>query len=71
MRALAALERSGDDERILNLSPNRIGIRISYAARQAGLGAGYAGESPRMGMMADLETLAVELLGKFSDSGPR
>ena len=67
MRALAALERSGRDERILNLSPNRIGIRISHAARQAGLGAGYAGESPRMGMLADLETIAVELLGEFAD----
>ena len=29
------------------------------------------GESPRMGMMADLETLAVELLGAFVDSGHR
>ena len=67
MRTLAALERSGSDERILNLSPNRIGIRISHAARQAGLGAGYAGESPRMGMLADLETIAVELLGEYAD----
>ena len=71
MRTLAALERSGSDDRLLNLKPNRIGIRISHAARQAGLGAGYAGESPRMGMLADLETIAVELLGEFADSGPR
>ena len=71
MRTLAALERSGSDERILNLSPNRIGIRISHAARQAGLGAGYAGESPRMGMLADLETIAVELLGEFADLLPQ
>ena len=29
------------------------------------------GESPRMGMMADLETIAVELLGEYADSEPR
>ena len=44
---------------------------VRDAALQAGLGKGYAGESPRMGMMADLETLAVELLGEFADSGHR
>ena len=71
MRALNAVDRSGGDGRILNLSPNRIGLRVRDAALQAGLGEGYAGESPRMGMMADLETLAVELLGAFVDSEPR
>ena len=71
MRALKAVDRSGGDGRILNLSPNRIGLRVRDAALQAGLGEGYAGESPRMGMMADLETLAVELLGAFVDSEPR
>ena len=69
MRALNAVDRSGGDGRILNLSPNRIGLRVRDAALQAGLGEGYAGESPRMGMMADFETLAVELLGEFVDSG--
>ena len=71
MRALNAVDRSGGDGRILNLSPNRIGLRVRDAALQAGLGEGYAGESPRMGMLTDLETLAVELLGKFADSGHR
>ena len=70
MRLLLAMrEDSGDDERILNLSPNHVGLRIRDAAIRAGLGPGYSGESPRMGMAQDLETLGVRLLGEFA-SGP-
>ena len=51
-------------ERIIDLSPNQIGLRIRAAAKQAGLGNGYSGESPRMGMIKDLETMGVLLLGE-------
>ena len=66
---LAMIEDRGADERILNLSPNHVGLRIRDAAMRAGLGPGYSGESPRMGMTRDLETLGVRLLGEFA-SGP-
>ena len=69
MRALATIaKRTEPQDKIVNLSPNRIGTRIRDAAIQAGLGSGYGGESPRMGMLADMESLCVELLGEFSDS---
>ena len=57
---------TGWGERILGLSPNQVGLRIRDAAMQAGLGEGYSGESPRMGMLRDLETLGVELLGNYA-----
>ena len=53
-------------ELILGISPNQIGVRIRDAAMQAGLGPGYSGESPRLGMLRDLETLGVELLGTYA-----
>ena len=55
----------------LNLWPNRVGARISQDAQQAGLGTGYGGESPWMGMLVDLESIVVELLGEFSEIGSR
>ena len=52
MKRLWAI-RSGasDDEFVLGMRPNQIAIRIGAAARQAGLGSGYSGDSPRLGMI--------------------
>ena len=53
-------------ERILGLMPNQISTRIGAAARSAGLGDGYSGESPRLGMIQDLNTLGIKLLGEHA-----
>ena len=64
MRLLSSVRRNaGDAEPVLGMRPNQIAIRIGAAAKQAGLGAGYSGDSPRLGMTRDLETLGVLLLG--------
>ena len=66
MRLLSSIRRgAGDDDLILGLRPNQIASRIGAAARQAGLGEGYSGESPRLGMIRDLENLGVLLLGDY------
>ena len=54
--------RPGDDAPVIGLSRSRIEVRISRAAEQAGLGAGFSGNSPRLGMLLDLEELGVSLL---------
>ena len=64
MGLLSSVRRgAGDDEPVLGMRPNQIAIRIGAAARQAGLGVGYSGDSPRLGMIRDMETLGVLLLG--------
>ena len=64
MKLLSLVRRgAGDDEPLLGMRPNQIAIRIGAAARQTGLGEGYSGDSPRLGMIRDLETLGVLLLG--------
>ena len=64
MKLLSLVRRgAGDDEPLLGMRPNQIAIGIGAAARQAGLGEGYSGDSPRLGMIQDLETLGVLLLG--------
>ena len=61
---------AGSDEPLLGMKPNQITIRIGAAARQAGLGGGYSGDSPRLGMIRDMETLGVLLLGGYvAESG--
>ena len=60
---LTIRQDAGDGEPMLGLRPNQIASRIGAAARQAGLGNGYSGDSPRLGMLRDLETLGVLLLG--------
>ena len=66
MRLLSSVRRgAGEDELILGMRPNQIAIRIGAAARQAGLGEGYSGDSPRLGMIRDMETLGVLLLGSY------
>ena len=71
MKLLAAARRgAGDGDPVLGLRPNQIGARIGMAARQAGLGDGYSGDSPRLGMIRDLEDLGVLLLGDYvADKG--
>ena len=71
MKLLSSVRRgAGDNEPLLGMRPNQIAIRIGSAARQAGLGEGYSGESPRLGMIQDLETLGVLLLGRHVADSP-
>ena len=66
MKRLWPIRRgAGDDEPVLGMRPNQIATRIGAAARQAGLGEGYSGDSPRLGMIRDMETLGVHLLGGY------
>ena len=52
MKLLLPVRRgTGDDEPVLDMRPNQIATRIGTAARQAGLGEGYSGDSPRLGMI--------------------
>lgn len=49
------------DESIFGLRPNQIALRIKKAARAAGLGDGFSGHSPRVGMARDLARAGIEL----------
>ena len=72
MKLLLTIRRgAGDDEFVLGMRPNQIAIRIGAAARQAGLGEGYSGDSPRLGMIRDMETLGVQLLGSYAAESSR
>ena len=72
MKLLLPVRRgAGDDEPVLGMRPNQIGRRIDAAARQAGLGGGYSGDSPRLGMIRDMETVGVHLLGAYSAESAR
>ena len=72
MRLLLTVRRgAGDDEPVLGMRPNKIAERIGAAARQAGLGEGYSGDSPRLGMIKDMETLGVHLLGGYAAESAR
>lgn len=71
MRLLSSVRRhANDNEPLLGMKPNQITTRIGAAARQAGLGGGYSGDSPRLGMIRDMETMGVLLLGGYvAESG--
>ena len=72
MKLLLPVRRgAGDDDLVLGMRPNQIAIRIGAAARQADLGEGYSGDSPRLGMIKDLETLGVHLLGVYATDSVR
>ncbi len=71
MKFLLAVGRSaGENKPVLGMRPNQIAIRIGAAARQAGLGERHSGDSPRLEMKRDMETLGVLLLGSYvAESG--
>ena len=72
MKLLLPVRRgAGDDELVLGMRQNQIAIRIGAAAKQAGLGKGYSGDSPRLGMIKDMETLGVHLLGGYAAKSSR
>ena len=59
MRALEAVPKRG--ARVFNISDRHLCRRIQNACRDAGLGAGYSGHSPRVGMAQDLARDGCEL----------
>ena len=62
MESLASIRNGAAAElRVFELSPNQISIRIKKAALAAGLGDGFSGHSPRVGMAQDLARVGVEL----------
>ena len=71
MKLLLPVRRGADDEPVLGMRPNQIARRIDAAARQAGLGEGYSGDSPRLGMIRDMETVGVHLLGVYAAESAR
>ena len=72
MKLLLPVRRgASDDEPVLGMRPNQIARRIDAAARQAGLGEGYSGDSPRLGMIRDMETVGVHLLGAYAAESAR
>ena len=54
---------AGDGEPLLGMRPNQIATRIGAAARQVGLGSGYSGESPRIGMIRAMAPMGAIRLG--------
>ena len=62
MSALGLIRDGMDDtESVFGLRPNQISMRIKQAAREAGLGDGFSGHSPRVGMARDLARTGIEL----------
>ena len=61
--AALGLMRDGaaDAERVFGLHRNQISTRIKQAASTAGLGDGFSGHSPRVGMARDLVRAGIEL----------
>ena len=55
--------RGRGDDPMFGLRPNQIARRINQAARAAGLGSGFSGHSPRVGMAQDLARAGIELPG--------
>lgn len=61
MKALSAMGRGRPNERVFPLHPDHIGRRIRTLAIRAGLGHGYSGHSPRVGMAVDLVEYGVDM----------
>ena len=62
MALLAALRAGAEaGASVFGLSPNQMAKRIKQAAQAAGLGEGFSGHSPRVGMARDLARAGVEL----------
>ena len=53
--------RAAGADSVFGLRPNQISTRIKQAAREAGLGDGFSGHSPRVGMARDLARAGIEL----------
>ena len=72
MKLLLPVRRgAGNGDPVLGMRPNQIAKRIDAAARQAGLGEGYSGDSPRLGMIRDMENVGVHLLGAYAAESAR
>ncbi len=62
MKRLTALRNgAAPGERVFGLGRNQLAKRIKQAAHAAGLGAGFSGHSPRVGMARDLASAGIEL----------
>ena len=62
MAALKLIRQGAPDNgSVFGLSPNQISRRIKKAAQTAGLGDGFSGHSPRVGMARDLVRAGIEL----------
>ena len=62
MAALAAIGNGGlAGDSVFGLRPNQISKRIKKAVQAAGLGDGFSGHSPRVGMAQDLVRAGIEL----------
>ena len=62
MKSLDAMRNGAtDSDSVIGLRPNQISKRIKQAARAAGLGNGFSGHSPRIGMARDLARAGTEL----------
>ncbi len=61
MAALALIREAAAGGRVFGLGPNQISRRIKSAASAAGLGDGFSGHSPRVGMACDLVRAGIEL----------
>ena len=62
MEALESIRNGATEtDSVLGLRPNQISKRIKQAARSAGLGKGFSGHSPRIGMARDLARTGTEL----------
>ena len=64
MKRLAAVRNGSDlSDRVFGLGRNQLAKRVKQAARAAGLGEGFSGHSPRVGMARDLARAGIELPG--------
>ena len=61
MADLEAMRAAVADDSMFGLSANQISRRIKSAALEAGLGNGFSGHSPRVGMAQDLARFGAEL----------
>ena len=62
MKSLDAMRNGAtDSDSVIGLRPNQISKRIKQAAQAAGLGNGFSGHSPRIGMARDLARAGTEL----------
>ena len=62
MQRLSSIRNGAEEEdRIFSLGPRQVSMRIKQAASAAGLGEGFSGHSPRVGMARDLARVGTEL----------